>query len=90
MTDAPPGESKEGTRRDDQPEVVGLRKAPTDGSGSKAPLVVFGCMIFIGVVTLLIVLVNHCRRDEPYLDPQEIERGTPERVPPPRPEHAPP
>jgi hypothetical protein len=73
VTEAPPG---------------GPKKGPTEGSGSKAPLVVFGGMIFIGVVALLIVFVNHCRRDEPYLDPQEIERGTPDRVPPPPPQPA--
>ncbi|HUS64277.1 MAG TPA: hypothetical protein VMZ28_07025 [Kofleriaceae bacterium] len=37
-------------------------------------------------MALLIVFVNHCRRDEPYLDPEEIQRGTPERVPPPPPD----
>ena len=86
MTDAPPSGSKEGTRRDDQPDVVGPKKAPTEGSGSRAPLVVFAGMVGIGVVAVAIVLINHCQREEPYLDPQEIERGTPDRVPPPPPE----
>lgn len=65
------------------------RPAPTDGSGSKAPLVVFAGMILIGVVAVSIVLINHCNRDEPYLDLEEIPQGTPERVPPPPPESAP-
>ena len=46
---------------------------------------VFAGMFGIGIVAVAIVLINHCQREEPYLDPQEIERGTPDRVPPPPP-----
>ena len=49
---------------------------------SRAPLVVFGAMIAIGLTGLLFVLITHCQRDEPYMDPVEIKAGTPDRVPP--------
>ena len=61
----------------------GRDTSPTGGGGSKAPLVVFGGMILIGLVSLLVVLISDCRRDEPYLEPEQIQRGTPDRVPPP-------
>ena len=53
--------------------------------GRKAPFVVFGGMIAIGLTGLLAVLINDCRRDEPYLDPELIQPGDPGRVPPPPP-----
>lgn len=47
---------------------------------------VFGGMLAIGLIGLLIVLISHCQRDEPYLDSQGIEQGNPDRVvPPPQP-----
>lgn len=58
--------------------------SPRQGS-SMAPLVVFGGMIAIGLAGLLVVLISHCRRDEPYLDSDRIEQGDPGRVPPPPP-----
>ena len=70
----------------DAPHGAGPKKGPTEGSGSKAPLVVFAGMVGIGVVAVAIVMIAHCRRDEPYLDPEEIRQGTPDRVPPPPPE----
>lgn len=57
---------------------------PTDSPHSKAaPIAVFGGMILIALVGLIVVLVNHCRRDEPYLDPTRIEHGQPGHVYPP-------
>jgi hypothetical protein len=53
--------------------------------GSKAPFVVFGGMIAIGLTGLLAVLISDCMRDEPYMDPVEIRKGSPDRVPPPPP-----
>lgn len=53
--------------------------------GSKAPLVVFGAMIFIALSGLLTVFIYHCQREEPYLDPETIKPGEPGRVPPPPP-----
>lgn len=57
--------------------------SPSDQSHSKAPLVVFGGMLAIALAGLLIVLISHCRRDEPYMDPDRIERGQPGHVYPP-------
>ena len=56
------------------------------GKGSKAPFVVFGGMIVIGLTGLLAVLITDCMRDEPYMDPVEIRPGDPARVPPPPPD----
>ena len=53
---------------------------------SKAPFVVFGGMLAIGLTGLLTVLISDCRRDEPYLDPEQIQPGDPGRVPPPPPD----
>ena len=53
---------------------------------SKAPFVVFGGMILIALAGLFAVLVTHCQRDEPYMDPEEIRPGDPGRVPPPPPD----
>jgi hypothetical protein len=50
---------------------------------SKAPFVVFGGMVLIGLAGLIAVLVTHCQREEPYMDPVEIKQGDPGRVPPP-------
>ena len=50
---------------------------------SKAPFGVFGGMIVIGLSGLIAVLVSDCRREDPYLDPQTIEKGNPDRVVPP-------
>ena len=49
----------------------------------KAPLVIFGAMILIALVGLLVVLISHCRRDEPYLDSDQVPPGQPGRVHPP-------
>ena len=43
-------------------------------------------MILIGLAGLLAVLITHCQREEPYMDPEEIKQGTPDRVPPPPPD----
>ena len=67
------------------PEGPEARPGPTDGSGSRAPLVVFAGMVGIGIVAVTIVLVSHCQRDEPYLDSDPIQQGTVDRVPPPPP-----
>jgi hypothetical protein len=57
---------------------------PTDAGGSKAaPIAVFGGMIVIALIGLLVVLISHCRRDEPYLDSDQIPPGQPGRVHPP-------
>ncbi len=53
---------------------------------SKAPFVVFGAMIAIGLTGLLTVFISDCMRDEPYLEPELIRPGDPGRVPPPPPE----
>ena len=49
---------------------------------SKAPFVVFGGMVLIGLSGLLAVFIYDCQRDEPYMDPVEIRPGEPGRVPP--------
>jgi hypothetical protein len=51
--------------------------------------VVFGGMIFIGLVGLIVVLIYNCNREDPYLDPDRIEEGQPGHVYPPT-ETAPP
>lgn len=38
-----------------------------------APLVVFGGIAAIGLTSVLVVLINHCQREEPYLDPVRIQ-----------------
>jgi hypothetical protein len=53
---------------------------------SKAPFVVFGGMILIGLTGLLAVLITDCQREDPYMDTVEIRPGDPARVPPPPPE----
>jgi hypothetical protein len=52
----------------------------TEEPRSKAPFVVFGGMLLIALATVLTVLITHCQRDEPYLDPEEIAPGRPGRV----------
>jgi hypothetical protein len=52
----------------------------TEEPRSKAPFVVFGGMLLIALVTVLTVVVVHCQREEPYLDPEEIAPGQPGRV----------
>jgi hypothetical protein len=49
---------------------------------TKAPFVVFGGMILIGLTGLLAVLISDCQREQPYMDPVEIKQGDPGRVPP--------
>jgi hypothetical protein len=49
---------------------------------SKAPFVVFGGMILIGISGLLAVFIYDCQREEPYMDPVEIRPGSPDRVVP--------
>jgi hypothetical protein len=53
---------------------------------SKAPFVVFGGILAIALTSVLAVLIYDCQRDEPYLEPEAIEPGSPDRVPPPPPE----
>jgi len=53
---------------------------------SKAPFVVFGGMIAIGLTGLLSVLISNCMREEPYMDTVEIKQGDPGRLPPPPPD----
>ena len=43
-------------------------------------------MILIALAGLCAVLITHCQREEPYMDPEEIKAGTPDRVPPPPPD----
>jgi hypothetical protein len=50
---------------------------------SKAPLVVFGGILLIALATVLAVVIGHCTREEPYLDPEEIRPGHPGRIYPP-------
>ncbi|HYU14796.1 MAG TPA: hypothetical protein VEL05_01940 [Candidatus Acidoferrum sp.] len=58
----------------------------SSGAESKAaPFVVFGSMIGMALIGLLAVLITHCQRSEPYLDPEPIPQGDPARVPPPAP-----
>ena len=38
-----------------------------------APFVVFGGIFAIGITTVSVVAIGHCRREEPYLDPVIIE-----------------
>ena len=49
---------------------------------SKAPFVVFGGMVLIGLSGLLAVFIYDCQRDEPYMDPVEMRPGDPGRVTP--------
>jgi hypothetical protein len=58
---------------------------PEERPSSKAPLAVFGGMIFIALIGLIVVFVYHCQREEPYLDAEPIPQGQPGRVPPPPP-----
>ncbi len=39
-----------------------------DGAPSKAPLIIFGTMLTMSIVTVAIVLITHSQRTEPYLD----------------------
>jgi hypothetical protein len=43
-------------------------------------------MILIALAGLCAVVITHCQRDAPYMDPEEIRPGTPDRVPPPPPD----
>lgn len=50
-----------------------------------APFVVFGGIIAIGLTTTSVVLINHCQREEPYLDAIQIEwDGKPRPIPEPK------
>jgi hypothetical protein len=56
------------------------------GGSRWAPLVVFGGIVAIGLTGTLVVLINHCQREEPYLDSIRID-WDPEHVrpiPPPK------
>jgi hypothetical protein len=66
--------------------VSGTSQDPREPPGSRtAPFVVFGAMLLVAITSLTWVLIHHWKRDQPYLDPQEIRPGTVDRVPPPGP-----
>jgi len=52
----------------------------TDQPRSRAPFVVFGGILLIALASVLAVVIGHCTREEPYLDPEEIRPGQPGRV----------
>ncbi len=39
-----------------------------DGKPTKAPLIIFGTMVTMSIITVGIVFFTHARRTEPYLD----------------------
>jgi hypothetical protein len=55
------------------------------GERDTAPWLVLGSMLAVALISLLVVLIYDCRRQEPYLDPEPIQPGDPGRVPPPPP-----
>ena len=52
-----------------------------DGKPSKAPLIIFGTLISMSVVTVTIVFVTHSQRTEPYLDTKARRVRTMRRPP---------
>jgi len=64
------------------------RDADPKGGSRWAPIVVFGGILVIGIVSVSVVLAMHCNRDDAYLDPVKIrfdpnnvqERPVPERA----------
>lgn len=45
--------------------------------GSKAPFVIWGSMVAIGVLCVGMVVVYDCQRTEPYQDAEEVRPGDP-------------
>lgn len=45
--------------------------------GARAPLIVFGTIIAIAATGVTIVLVNDCRREQPYQDADWVRPGSP-------------
>jgi hypothetical protein len=45
--------------------------------GSRAPYIVFGTILLIGLSCLGVVIVSDCNRDQPYQDAEYVRPGTP-------------
>ena len=57
------------------------------GESRWAPFVVFGGILAIALTTTSVVLINHCQREEPYLDAIQIhwDPSNPLPIPAPKP-----
>ena len=60
-----------------QPPTTDRDSNPVTQGGSKAPFVIYGGIFLIGLSTVLMVLISHCNREDPYLDPKFVPPKTP-------------
>lgn len=50
------------------------------GEPTKAPLIILGSMFSISIITVSVVAIGHCNRDQPYLDSKMIRVRYMQRV----------